>query len=442
VREPGVSELDFRRTGTGLWGDYRCVIDDILSVIKKGSGLATAAELRNGGLSRKRFVALVRTGELVPLARGVYTLALVVRNLSDDPARLHALTVAAAIRLSPGLVASHESAARIHRIDVLSSPGIITPELTFTRPLDIPSSSARGGARVRSADLPAAHTTSLFGVPLTTRARTVVDIARSVTFIEGVVAVDSALRDHPIRKEDLDDITSYCQSWPGIKQARQVVAFSDPLAESPLESAARVIFDQHGLPRPELQVHVIGVHRTVVGRVDFLWREANVIAEADGDLKYEDPEHARRQLTRDRLLHEAGFDVVHFTWRELFFEPTRVIARIREALGRGAVLRSARHLPRVRVPKGPPIPVHFGLTGCTNPGEDDFQPVSRRFARWAPPAARHPLRAARRPPRGTPHAARRPLCAARRVPRHDPGHSKRRGRGAVKAPARAATRSG
>jgi hypothetical protein len=368
-----------------LPGHYRYVSEHILSVIKSRGGLATAAELRSAGLSRKRFAALVKTGKLVPLARGVYTLAALLRNLSDDPARLHALTVAAAIRLSPGLVASHESAARIHGIDVLSSPGIITPELTLTRPLDIPSSSTRGGARVRPADLPTAHMTSLFGVPLTTPDRTVVDIARSATFVEGVVAADSALRDQPIRKEDLSGIASYCQSWPGIKKAREVIAFSDPRAESPLESAARVLFHQHGLPPPELQVHVIGVHRTAVARVDFLWREAGVIAEADGDLKYEDPERARQQLTRDRLLHEAGHEVVHFTWRELFFEPTRVIARIRQALDRGVALRSSRNLSRVRAPNAPRTYSHFGRVPCTNPGEDDFCPVRRVAGRGHDP---------------------------------------------------------
>lgn len=342
VHEPGVRGKNLLETWGAPGSHYLSVSDSILSVFKNGHGLATATELRTAGLGRRRLVALVEAGKIVSLARGVYTPASLLGSLSDQPERLHSLTVAAAIRLSPGLVASHESAARILGIDVLSAPGIVTPEITLSRPSNVPSSSTRGSARVRSADLPAAHLTSRFGVTLTSAARTVTDISRSATFIEGVVAVDSALRDQPIRKDDLADITSYCRGWPGIRQAREVIAFGNPLAESPLESAARVIFHQHGIARPELQVHVVGVRRTAIARVDFFWRAAGVIGEADGDLKYEDPARARAELARDRHLHEAGYEVVHLTWRELFFEPSRVVARIDQALRRGTTLRSSR----------------------------------------------------------------------------------------------------
>ena len=38
------------------------------------------------------------------------------------------------------------------------------------------------------------------------------------------------------------------------------------------------------------------------------------------------------QFRRDRLLRDAGYKVVHFTWRELFESPKTVIDRIRKAL--------------------------------------------------------------------------------------------------------------
>jgi len=40
---------------------------------------------------------------------------------------------------------------------------------------------------------------------------------------------------------------------------------------------------------------------------------------------------AREQIRRDIRLREAGYKVVHFTWAELFSDPARVIARIRQA---------------------------------------------------------------------------------------------------------------
>jgi very-short-patch-repair endonuclease len=47
--------------------------------------------------------------------------------------------------------------------------------------------------------------------------------------------------------------------------------------------------------------------------------------------KYEEPGRARDQIRRDRLLRDAGYKVVHFTWRELFDTPEVVIARIGRA---------------------------------------------------------------------------------------------------------------
>ena len=122
-----------------------------------------------------------------------------------------------------------------------------------------------------------------------------------------------------------------CARWPGIGEARRVVEFSDELAESVLESAARVTFAQAGLPPPRLQMDILDDAYRFIGRVDFLWEQHRTIVEADGMGKYEDPERAREQIRRDIRLREAGFTVVHFTWAELFGDPARVIARIRKA---------------------------------------------------------------------------------------------------------------
>jgi hypothetical protein len=56
-----------------------------------------------------------------------------------------------------------------------------------------------------------------------------------------------------------------------------------------------------------------------------------------GLIKYNDRNDLIAQFERDRLLRDAGYKVIHFTWRELFETPEVVIARIRQALaGRGA----------------------------------------------------------------------------------------------------------
>jgi hypothetical protein len=179
-------------------------------------------------------------------------------------------------------------------------------------------------------------------VPVTTPARTVVDLARTMPFKAGVVTADSALYRGLTAKADLLSAIDVMARWPGVDKARAIVDFADGRAESAFESVARVAFDNWGLPPPELQVFV-GGDGEVIARVDFYWREHATIAEADGALKYEDPDRAREQLERDARLRAAGFEVVHFTWRDLHTNPSMVMARIigafhrQAALGRGGL---------------------------------------------------------------------------------------------------------
>jgi hypothetical protein len=172
--------------------------------------------------------------------------------------------------------------------------------------------------------LPGQQVTKRYGIAVTTAARTVADIARTTTFLEGVVVADAALYDRQASGSELRRVLDGCERWPGTGRARQVIDFADGLAESVLESCARVLFREYGLPSPELQVHITGRDRTMIARVDFFWRRYGVIAETDGLLKYDSGERAIAERRRDRLLQEAGFEVVHVTWQELFGDPGRV----------------------------------------------------------------------------------------------------------------------
>ena len=192
------------------------------------------------------------------------------------------------------------------------------------------------GSSVHAAELPVRHLVVRDGISLTSVARTVVDLARTCTFRDGVVVADSALRTGKTTVPEITAVISDCARWPGVRRARAVGAFSDHRAESALESIGRVVFREYRLPAPELQVWV-GGDLGVVGRADYFWPRYRTIAEADGAIKYADPRQAMRQLDRDARLRDAGFEVVHFTWQEITLTPWQVAERIRAAFVRGAV---------------------------------------------------------------------------------------------------------
>jgi hypothetical protein len=300
-------------------------------------GIVTTAELAAAGWRQDQVRASTKRGDLMTVRRGVYADGNHGRKLLTFGDGKQLLGVAAAAALAgPGAVVSHQSAAYLHKIDLV---GRRNSAVHLTRP---PGTGWRGPAGVRQhcAALPPDHVTDILGLAVTTGARTAVDLARTLTFRAGVVAADSALHQRLASKDELLAVLSACTRWPGSGTAADVIAFADGRSESPLESIARVVFRDCGLPPPELQA-LIGIADDVA-RVDFYWEQYLTIVEVDGAIKYNDPLRARAQLARDSWLRSLGYEVVHFTWEEITTMPELVAIKIREAFRRGTLLAGAR----------------------------------------------------------------------------------------------------
>lgn len=309
----------------------RIVNSSPLPAAGRFAGIVTASELKALGFSDRQISTRTRRGELYKVSHGVYADGSYARNLLRQRDGRRLLELAAALAAAgPTAVASHESAAYLHSIALLS-------ERESTATLTVPPRrgwTARAGVQLHAAILPAAHTTRVAGLLVTTVARTVADLARTLDFRAGLVAADSALYRRLTTKDQITDVLSQCGHWPGVSQAREVVAFADGRAESPLESIARVVFRDCGLPPAQLQVWLGGISEPI-GRVDFYWERYWTIAEVDGALKYANPDRARAQLRRDSQLREDGFEVVHFTWQQITMTPQAVAASVRAAFQRG-----------------------------------------------------------------------------------------------------------
>ena len=147
--------------------------------------IATTAQWAARGVSAERLRQLVRTGDLVPLRRGVYARADSLASSADDPARVHALRVAAALLPARALAcASHQSAAILHGLDLLERPQ--ESLVTLTRPPHVRGSRAGGNdLKVHAATLSPGHVTKHYGLPVTSVARTVIDLARALPLQHG-----------------------------------------------------------------------------------------------------------------------------------------------------------------------------------------------------------------------------------------------------------------
>lgn len=234
----------------------------------------------------------------------------------------------AAQRLVTGvdLVAVAATAAQMHDLPLLGR--------TPTRPQLAERKADRPRHHGSSTTLVPEDVEDLHCVPVTTVARTAVDVARLRGHLAGVIAADAALR-RDVSSDDLLRTLGRCGRWPGIRQARRAVEFADRRSESALESMGRVRFHEQGLPAPDLQVW-LGDSDGPIARVDHYWEQHRTVAEADGALKYTGAGELFAEKRREDRLREAGFEVVRYTWDEALKHPELVAARIRQAFARAA----------------------------------------------------------------------------------------------------------
>src|SRR5690349_24626947 len=94
-------------------------------------GLITTAQARDCGLTTSRIAFLVRSGPLVVVRRGVYADGEVWNALDEDRGRHRLRTRAATMRMTRAFVASHDSSAHEHGLEILNPPD---PHVHITRP--------------------------------------------------------------------------------------------------------------------------------------------------------------------------------------------------------------------------------------------------------------------------------------------------------------------
>ena len=253
-----------------------------------------------------------------------------------DPVARHRLLVEATVPLlAPGAVVSHRSAAVLHGLPVWEDAlGLVD----VTR--EGGSGNRRGHLHVHTAPLPDGEVVQVDGVAVTSLARTVVDLGRSVPVEQAVAAGDAALRSG-LEPVALEQSLALAPGRRGIAAARRAVALLDPRSESAGESASRVALVELGVPPSHLQHEVRDARGRLVGRADFAWEQHRTLGEFDGRVKYgavlrpgqrvEDVVWAEKR--REDALRDLGWQVVRWTWADLL-QPWLVVDRLHRAFRR------------------------------------------------------------------------------------------------------------
>ncbi|GAA2158586.1 hypothetical protein GCM10009845_03540 [Pedococcus bigeumensis] len=230
---------------------------------------------------------------------------------------LDQLAADVALALPPPWAWSHLTAARLFRLPLPS-------EWTRAEPLHVlrPTECAqvRRPGLVGHRGLERRETLTLRGHPTTTAAWTWADLASlpPLSVVDLVIAGDAFATRDPALLERLVAIGRRGGSRRGARKLRAAAELLRSGSGSPMETRARLAFLEAGLPEPELNATVHGTDGHFLARVDFLWREARVVVEYEGDQHRTDRRQWQNDIARVRLLEEDGLRVVRVTSLDLF----------------------------------------------------------------------------------------------------------------------------
>ncbi len=174
-------------------------------------------------------------------------------------------------------------------------------------------------------------------LPVTSLARTIVDIARTCDLPTALVAAESALSQDLVCRKDWDDVLDQLPRWPGVNQAQRSLDLATPNCADPLLSWCRGLFLTLGLPNPLCAVSV-SHQEHAVGHFDFVWPDQAVMVmldrtEATTDVQLQRLRDLRKQ---EDLMRMQGYIVLTVTTHELIHQARAVVARINSALARAA----------------------------------------------------------------------------------------------------------
>lgn len=299
----------------------------IARVAERQYGVVSLTQLKRLGLSASGVRSRAAAGRLHRIHRGVYAVGHPRLTRSGR-------WMAAVLACGPHATLSHRSAAGLWglRPDNRARTDVSVPR---------PSARARPGIEVHaSAALTAADVTIRDGIPCTTVARTLLDLAEVVAPREVERALGQAEVAHVFDLSAVEDVLGRANGHRGVGVLRAVLAsFDEPrITASETEERFLTLCRAASLPSPEVNVWFTLDDGTPI-KIDFLWRRRGLAIETDAFGTHGSRRAFESDRFRDQRLRLAGFEPLRFTRRQIVREPAWVqetVATLYARLARAA----------------------------------------------------------------------------------------------------------
>jgi len=289
----------------------------IFGISGRQHGVVTREQVRDRGVGDGAIDGRIAKGTLRVVHRGVYAVA--GRPLGREGRWL------AAVLACRGAVLSHWDAAELW--------AILPPRASR----DVHVSVARNrkprhheGICIHRAPLEA-EVVPRKGIPITTAARTLFDLAPLLPRRRLERSLDEAKYLHLLPAGALATTLERNAGRKGAPALRAALADHTPgstRTRSHLEELFLAICRSHLLPQPLVNTPVAGLE------VDFLWPAQRLIVETDGSAAHSRRTTIERDHERDAHLRDHDYTVLRFTYRQVTEKPGWIAASVRRELAK------------------------------------------------------------------------------------------------------------
>lgn len=280
-------------------------------------GVVARAQLRRLGFGSGAIDRRIELGRLHVVHQAVFAVG---HRLLTIEGRWMAAVLAG----GRGATLSHSSAADLHGLTALRRPHA---HVTAPRRL-----RARRGISFHESTLPADEYDLRDGIPVTTVARTLIDLAAVTSMVRLEQAVARAEHRGLADSPSLAELVTRYPGRRGMAALRTVLAAGrlGGIAASELELRFLEFLDSRRLPRPQVNQPLEPAGRRMI--VDCLWPAERLVVELDGRGHHGHEQAFEADRARDLALAAAGYVAVRVTWWRLHQEPDELERELREAL--------------------------------------------------------------------------------------------------------------
>jgi very-short-patch-repair endonuclease/predicted transcriptional regulator of viral defense system len=289
---------------------------ELAAMAQRQHGVVARRQLRALGIGDGAIKARLRMGQLHAVHRGVY-------SLGHQRLTIRGAWLAAVLAYGDGSLLSHRSAAALWGLMMRTRRSPV--EVTSCR-----GRTGRAGILLHYSPVASDERSTEAGIPVTTVARTLLDLAEVLDGDGLRHAFEEADRLKLLRMPELERVCSRAGKRKGLVALRRLIAAArEPITtRSPLENRFAEFFREHlaDLPAPLTNVSILD------HEVDAYWPGHRLVVEIDGWGFHGHRAAFEHDRARDAAMQAEGYRVIRLTHRQLETEAPRVTTQLRTML--------------------------------------------------------------------------------------------------------------